>query len=194
MKVVAALRGVLLVVIAIAVASLISSGAMQAQKERAPQKSGSSTMHKGDREAHEAAEGTLAHQIITPAEIKWGPAPPGLPAGAQAAVLSGDPSKSGEPYTLTAKMPANYTIPPHWHPVDENIVVVSGQFLLGEGDRMDTKTTAVGAGGFAAMPKEVHHFAKTKGATTIVVYGNGPFDITYVNPNDDPRKKTHASR
>ena len=39
------------------------------------------------------------------------------------------------------------------------------------------------------LPRDMRHYAKAKGATTIIVYGTGPFEITYVNPNDDPRTK-----
>lgn len=56
-----------------------------------------------------------AHPLMTPATLKWGEAPPALPKGSLMAVLSGDPSKPG-PFTLRAKMPAGYTIPPHWQP------------------------------------------------------------------------------
>ena len=35
------------------------------------------------------------HKLISPQDIKWGPAPPSVPAGAQAAVLYGDPGKDG---------------------------------------------------------------------------------------------------
>ena len=40
-----------------------------------------------------------AHVMMPVGELKWGPSPPGLPAGAKAAVVSGDPSKA-EPYVL----------------------------------------------------------------------------------------------
>ena len=33
------------------------------------------------------------HQLLTPKDIKWGPAPPSTPPGAQAAVLYGDLGK-----------------------------------------------------------------------------------------------------
>ena len=46
---------------------------------------------------------------------KWGAAPPMLPAGAQIAVLAGDPTKA-VPYTVRLKFPANYDIPAHSHP------------------------------------------------------------------------------
>ena len=40
-----------------------------------------------------------------------------------------------------------------------------------------------------SMPKTMRHFAWAKGETIIQVHGIGPFEITYVNPADDPRKK-----
>src|SRR5258706_2444648 len=42
---------------------------------------------------------TPAHVMETPGTTKWGPAPPLLPAGAQIAVLAGDPGKAA-PYTV----------------------------------------------------------------------------------------------
>jgi hypothetical protein len=41
----------------------------------------------------------------------------------------------------------------------------------------------------ARMPKGMHHYALAKGDTELQVHGMGPFGVTYVNPNDDPRKK-----
>jgi len=63
-----------------------------------------------------------AHVLQTPKEAQWGPAPPMLPPGAQIAVLSGDPTKSGS-YSVRLKFPANYAIPAHSHPTDENVVI-----------------------------------------------------------------------
>src|SRR4051794_24890601 len=60
------------------------------------------------------------HVTQTVTEAKWGPAPPMLPPGAQIAVLSGDPGKSA-PYAVRLKFPANYIIPAHSHPTDENV-------------------------------------------------------------------------
>src|SRR5262245_33421974 len=76
-----------------------------------------------------------AHVIQTPAEAQWGPAPPFIPAGAQLAVLSGDPTKPAA-YTVRLKFPANYTIAPHSHPTDENVVVASGAITFGMGDKL----------------------------------------------------------
>ena len=131
-----------------------------------------------------------AHVIQTPAEAQWGPAPPMLPAGAQIAVLSGDPTKPVA-YAIRLKFPANYAIPAHAHPTDEHVVVTSGALTFGMGDKLakgaaTNKTLA--AGGFALMPANMNHFAYTTQETTIVLYGQGPVEFKYVNPSDDPRK------
>jgi anti-sigma factor ChrR (cupin superfamily) len=129
------------------------------------------------------------HVAIAPGDIKWGPAPATLPAGAQMAVLDGDPSKP-VPFVIRAKFPDGYRVSPHWHPTDENVAVLSGTFLVGMGDAFDEKSmTALAAGGYAHMPKRMHHFALSKGETVIQVHGVGPFVVNYVNPADDPSKK-----
>ncbi|MBU6510291.1 MAG: cupin domain-containing protein, partial [Gammaproteobacteria bacterium] len=73
---------------------------------------------------------------LQPEEIQWGPAPPVLPAGAKLAVLAGDPAGTG-PVALRLKMPAGYRIPPHWHPTDERVTVISGTLGIGMGDKLD---------------------------------------------------------
>ena len=134
-----------------------------------------------------------AHVMENLSIAKWGPAPPMLPPGAQIAVLAGDPTKA-VPYTIRLKFPANYDIPAHSHPGDENVAVVSGELFMGMGTRLDRKAgMGLGVGGFALMPAHANHFAYTKGETTIVLYGQGPVDFKYVNPADDPRTKTSTS-
>jgi quercetin dioxygenase-like cupin family protein len=129
-----------------------------------------------------------AHVIQTAREAQWGPAPPFIPAGAQIAVLAGDPTKA-VPYTVKLKFPANYNIAAHSHPTDEHVVVIAGTLTFGMGDKLTTAgNKALGVGGFALMPANMNHFAYTTTAeTTIVLYGQGPVEFKYVNPSDDPR-------
>lgn len=144
--------------------------------------------------ASPAVAQTPAHVMDNLATAKWGPAPPMLPPGAQIAVLAGDPSKPA-PYTVRLKFPANYDIPAHSHPTDENVAVVSGELLIGMGTKLDRKAgTRLGIGGYALMPANANHFAYTRAETTIVLYGMGPVEFKYVNPNDDPRTKTSTKR
>ncbi len=131
----------------------------------------------------------LTAQVASGAAVKWGPAPPFFPAGAKFAVLQGDPSAAGE-YTVRLSMPAGYVIPPHWHPTDEHVTVVSGTMLLGMGDQVDrAKAARLAAGGFISAPAKAHHFAVAAAPSVVQVHGVGPFAITYVRAADDPRTK-----
>jgi len=133
--------------------------------------------------------GRLAHMVALPDDVKWGPAPPALPSGAQFAVLDGDPTKAGS-FTIRLKAPDGYMIPAHWHPTDENVTVISGSFGIGLGDMFDKeKVRYLPAGSYVRLGKEERHFAVTKGETVVQVHGSGPFEINFVNPADDPRKK-----
>jgi quercetin dioxygenase-like cupin family protein len=125
---------------------------------------------------------------VTPTEIKWAEGPPSLPKGAQFAVISGNPAAEGM-FVMRIKMPANFSIPPHYHPADENVTVISGTFNMGEGPVADrTKAKRMPAGSFAMMATGMRHFAFTGDTETIVqLHGRGPWGITYVNPKDDPR-------
>ena len=135
-----------------------------------------------------------ARMVQTLQDAQWGPAPPMLPPGAQIAVLAGDPTKSA-PYTVRLKFPANYAIPAHSHPTDENVVVVSGAVTFGMGDKLNKAAPTnqtIGVGGYALTTAGMNHYAFTTQESTIVLFGIGPVDFKYVNPNDDPRnvKKT----
>jgi len=128
-----------------------------------------------------------------PAAVKWGAGPPALPPGAQLAVISGDPGKDG-PYVLRVKLPAGYAVPPHSHPSDENVTVLSGTFHFAMGDKLDkTKGETVSAGGFFRAEKGMHHYAWASSPVVIQIHGIGPFAIVYVNPADDPRNKSSAA-
>ena len=123
----------------------------------------------------------------SPPELKWGPAPAVFPAGAQMAVLHGDPSKTSM-FTVRLKMPSGYTIAPHTHPTDENVTVISGTFKVGMGKKVDkANMLTLGAGGFVVAPANEAHYAEAVGATVVQVHAMGPFALTYVNPADMPK-------
>jgi mannose-6-phosphate isomerase-like protein (cupin superfamily) len=127
-------------------------------------------------------------QPMSPHQLKWGPAPPGLPKGARVAILQGDPGKAGL-FTLRAQLPNGYKVPPHWHSTDEMVTIISGHIYMAMGDKLDVKhAKLMGPGGFMEMPAKSHHWVKAKGPVTIQVHAMGPFDINYINPKDDPRK------
>jgi quercetin dioxygenase-like cupin family protein len=130
------------------------------------------------------------HKIVSPQEIKWGPAPPSIPPGAQAAALYGDPGKDGL-FALRLKLPKGYHIPPHTHPKPEIVTVLSGTFRLGMGKTADqAKAQALPAGSFFALSPGMEHYAYADEDTVIQLNSTGPWGLTYVNPKDDPRQKT----
>lgn len=137
----------------------------------------------------QASGNQSAHVMVTPGDLNWTNGPPSLAAGSKAAVIEGDPKNPGL-FTMRLKLPAGYRIPPHWHPADEHVTVISGTFNMGMGDKFDaSKGNALPVGSFAVMPAKTNHFAFTKEETVIQLHGMGPWGITYVNPAEDPRKK-----
>jgi hypothetical protein len=131
---------------------------------------------------------------MNPSDVKWGPAPPVFPKGAKMAVLQGDPGKDGV-FVARLMMPANYRIQAHWHSKDEDLTIVSGTFFLAEGDKLDINHAhAMKVGAYHHLPAKTHHYAFTKGTTVVQINGQGPFDITYINPDDDPSKAKGESK
>lgn len=122
--------------------------------------------------------------------ITWGPAPAVFPAGAKMAVLQGDPSQTAL-FTVRLEFPDGYRLPPHFHPTDEHVTVISGTFLVGMGDAIDpTHATTLPAGGFITAGANMHHWAIARGRTIVQVHAMGPFALTYVNAKDDPSRTT----
>jgi len=129
------------------------------------------------------------HGIFPPGDIQWKAGPPSLAPGAKFAVLEGDPSKEGL-FTMRLWLPDGFKIQPHWHPAVEHITVVSGEFHVGMGEKFDSSAGhTLPAGTFAFLGPDMRHFAWAKGDTVLQLHGVGPWQINYVNPADDPRKK-----
>jgi hypothetical protein len=137
-----------------------------------------------------AASPAPVENVFTPDKIPYGPVPAFVPAGAQLAVLEGDPTASTGDFTIRLKMPDGYRIPPHWHPKRENVTVISGTFKVGMGDTFEEpKLASLGAGAFAYLDPSMHPYAMASGEAIVQVHGMSPLAFNYVNPSDDPSKK-----
>jgi quercetin dioxygenase-like cupin family protein len=135
--------------------------------------------------SHESHES----HVFTSDTIPWGPAPPFVAPGAQLAVLEGNPAATSGDYTVRVKMPDGYRISPHWHPLRENVTVISGTFKVGMGDVFETnKMTTLPAGGFAFLDPDMHHYAMAYGQVVVQIHGMAPLQFNYVNPLDDPSR------
>ena len=127
-------------------------------------------------------------QSFTPDTVNWQDEPI-LPKGAKSVILVGDPTKAGV-FIAWLKFPANYPIPPHTHPYAEVVTVLSGKLGNGMGETFDkNKGEILNAGSSFVLPTGHTHYVWTTDQETIVeLIATGPWDITYTNPKDDPRK------
>jgi quercetin dioxygenase-like cupin family protein len=104
-------------------------------------------------------------------------------------VLEGDPTASSGDYTVRLKMPDGYRIAPHFHPLRENVTVISGTFKVGMGDTFNTqKMAAFPAGSFAFLDPDMHHYAMACGEVIVQIHGTAPVQFNYINPQDDPSR------
>jgi quercetin dioxygenase-like cupin family protein len=134
-----------------------------------------------------ADDKAAAVRIVPSADSKWAENP-ALPKAVLSSLVFGDP-KVG-PYIVLLKIPAGTTLMPHTHSAEEVTTVVSGTLLFGTGDKVDAaKATELAAGGYVQVPAKAPHWARAKTDVITVRFANGPGDVIYVDPKDDPRKK-----
>lgn len=138
---------------------------------------------------HAMAPAAQQHVMVKAADVKWGDPPPALERGAQAAVLAGDPGQAGGLFVLRLKMPAGYRIARHRHPSDEHVTVLEGELTLEMGDGANRHSTTFGPGDYVLLPADMQHTASTTSGAVLQVHAKGPFELNYVDPKDDPRKR-----
>ena len=93
-------------------------------------------------------------------------------------ILYGDPEKPGEPFVIRIRELPGGIIPPHKHPVDENITVVQGTLYFAVGEKFDRGAMKeLKAGSYAFIPKGSTMFGWTPEAAIVQVHGIGPFHI-----------------
>ena len=159
-------------------AAVVASALMVAAAEKEKGKAATKTA---------PAAQTSEHKIVTANDMQWSDAPPSLPAGAKMVVLDGDPGKAGS-FTIRLKMPAGYKIPPHTHPTVERVTGISGNGRLGMGEKFDESVAKdVAPGTFVVLPAGMAHFAYATDESVVQIQSEGPFQIKYINPADDPR-------
>jgi len=99
------------------------------------------------------------------ARLRWGPCPAIFPTGCEIAVLHGDPAKPNADAFL--KVPANYTIPPHWHTSAERMVLIAGELRVEyAGHRPDALTPGM----YAYGPPKAPHKASCSAAGPCVLF------------------------
>jgi hypothetical protein len=107
-----------------------------------------------------------------PDQIPWGPV---NAAGAQNAVVVGDPSKPGFYMVYNKWTKGNHFSRPHFHPNDRYIVVLQGTWWVGTGPKFDpANTTPMPAGSFVThFAKQVHWDGAKDEDTILLIMGEG---------------------
>jgi hypothetical protein len=138
--------------------------------------------------AGSAAEGP-AFISVKASTLKWADAPSVGP-GAKIAVIEGD-LKAAEPFIFRLKVPANFKVGVHTHPLVERVTVISGTFYFATGDKFDSaKAKEYKSGDAFVVPAGMPMYAYTKKQEAVVqIHGTGPWGIHFLNPEDAPGKK-----
>jgi len=127
-------------------------------------------------------------QVITPDAVKWSNNA-AFPKDIQIATLVGDPTKAGETVVQRIHFPPNFTMPPHTHPFSEVVTVISGNIGTNAGEKPVKAGELLKPGSMWVYPAGHAHYAWTSdGEAVLQVQYVGPGGITYINPEDDPRK------
>ena len=96
----------------------------------------------------------------------------------------GDTRTPGELFSMRIHNDAGYIVLPHVHPMDENIIVVKGDWWFGMGGRFDRSALhELESGTFGFGPRNMPHFAWSKTETITHIYGIGPFDTKLLIPS-----------
>lgn len=143
---------------------------------------------------------TTKHFMTALDQAKWTPPPEGMIRGTPSvegggtlryALISGDPMKPGAAFTIRLACSDGYKVAPHWHPTDENMVVLTGTFAVGPGDTFDTAGLQdTPTGGYIFMPRRMHHFGLCKGETDVLIYGTGPFQSIFLGAPEGGKAKS----
>lgn len=93
-------------------------------------------------------------------------------------ILYGDPESAGEPFVMRVHELPGAIVPPHSHPVDENITVVQGTWYFALGSEFDRAALQkLETGSYAFAPKGSTMFGFCPDGAIVQIHGVGPFQI-----------------
>jgi quercetin dioxygenase-like cupin family protein len=114
---------------------------------------------------------------LTAEAMVWTDGPSTLPPGSKMTVLEGNPKIDGM-FTMRVRIPGGSAIPPHWHPRQERVTILSGAVDLGFGSVANAgKATRYRAGSFYVNPPRVMHYLFFPEATEMQMTGVGPWEL-----------------
>lgn len=119
-------------------------------------------------------EGEVQH-VVRAESTPWKPCPPTLPAGCEMAVLEGDP-QGEDLFTVRFRASGTFVMPPHWHPKDERVTIISGTAAVAFGADSERKdATEFGPGDYYVNARHAVHIVWIEGPTVLQITGIGPW-------------------
>jgi quercetin dioxygenase-like cupin family protein len=134
------------------------------------------------------AEGEVQH-VVRLDDTPWAPCPPSLPEGCEMAVLDGNP-QGEDLFTVRFRIPAGalFVMPPHWHPKDERVTVISGTVAVAFGvETTRDDATEFGPGDYYVNARHAVHSVWIDGGTILQITGIGPWEAIPIEQRPPPR-------
>ncbi len=130
-------------------------------------------------------------RLLNLGDVRFGPGPACLPRGAEEAVIEGDPAHGASLTVL--RLPEGYRVPWHLARTQRLVTVLGGAVMVATADGGGRVLTA---GGLALLDgdRPVRFTCAGGGACLIEVHDIGPRRLTYVDPDDDPRRLMPPAR
>ncbi|REJ78195.1 MAG: hypothetical protein DWQ47_17815 [Acidobacteria bacterium] len=124
-------------------------------------------------------EGEKQH-VVRADKTEWRACPENLPKGCQIAILEGDPQGEGI-FTVRFKVDGDFEMPPHTHPQDERVTVISGKALVAFGENAKREDAAqFGPGDYYINARNEIHYVWAEDGTILQITGIGPWKADFI--------------
>ena len=120
-------------------------------------------------------------KVVRGKTITWNNCPPNLPKGCKVFVLDGHPKKD-KMFTVRFKVDNTFYMPPHTHPKDERVTILSGKFAVGFGkDATKETATKFGPGDYYINKRGEVHKVWGVEPGVLQITGVGPWKADFLN-------------
>jgi hypothetical protein len=131
-------------------------------------------------------EGEVQHVVRADA-APWRPCPPTLPPGCEMAVLDGNP-QGADLFTVRFRTSRALVMPPHWHPTDERVTIITGKAAVAFGaDATRQDATEFGPADYYVNARHAVHSVWIESGTVLQITGIGPWQAISISEAAPPR-------
>lgn len=129
-------------------------------------------------------EGSVQHVVLAD-DIQWKLCPPNLPSGCEMAVLEGNP-QGPDLFTVRFRVSGEFVMPPHSHPKDERVTVLSGKVAVAFGAEATRESAKeFGPGDYYVNARGAIHSVWADSLSIIQITGIGPWEAKFVENSNN---------